>query len=188
VYLITISENYPERYWLDCDAKKFPDPLLLRTGQRVEEVQFSHLCFKVDPKVSIERILKYDYLFSGYGIDIISEKLAAILMASNKKAVQLIPTKIKQKETEYDGFYIINYLILRRAFDREKSTCKPLLEVMPNGPKKFTKIVLLPSEKGEAIFRAEEDFTKIVVTDSLAEKIHKAGIKGIELVKEEARF
>jgi len=109
-------------------------------------------------------------------------------MLSNKNAVQLIPTKIKQKERFYDGFYIVNYLLVRRAFDGEKSICKPILDSIQGGPKKFTKIVLLPSKEGEAIFRAEEDFTKVVVTDDLAEKIYQAGIKGITLVKEETRF
>jgi|GEM_PF-804438 len=187
MYLLEISDNYPESYWLEYDSKSFPDPLLLKEGQAVNISDFSDVHFKVKPKVSIEKVLKYDYLFSS-GIDIISEKLAKILVSFNEKIVQLIPTKIEYKDILYDGFYIVNYLMVKNAFDLEKSECVPLIKLMPDGPKKYTKIVLVKSDKQSCIFRAKEDLFEIVATDDLVEKIENANIKGIQFVKEKSRF
>jgi len=135
MHLLEISDNYPESYWLEYDSKSFPDPLLLKEGKAVDVAEFSNIYFKANPKVSIEKVLNYDYLFSS-GHDIISEKLAEVLLSSNEKAVHLIPmipTKIKHKENLYDGFYIVNYLMVKNAFDREKCECVPLIKSMPDG-------------------------------------------------------
>jgi len=187
MYLIDISDSYPESYWLDYDAKKFPDPLLLKCGKAVDITEFSNVYLNANPKVSIERVLKYDYLFSS-GPDIVSEKLAKILTKHNKKPIQLIPVKIKHRECFSGGFYMINYLSTKKSFDMERCECTPVIRTMPDGPKKFTRIVLLNTNENNSIFRAEEDFFEIVVTDDLAKKIKDSSIKGIKLVKEKTRF
>jgi len=187
MYLIDISDSYPESYWLDYDAKKFPDPLLFKRGKAVDMTDFSHVYLSANPKASIERVLKYDYLFSN-GPDVVSEKFAKILTESNKDSIQLIPAKIKHGKYFGGGFYIINYLITRKSFDMGRCEYSPVIRAMPDSPKKFTKISLLDSNETNLIFRAEEDFFEIIVTDDLAQKIKDSSIKGIKLVKEKSRF
>jgi len=187
VYLIEISDSYPETYWLQYDAEIYPDALLLKKGRKVNAAEFSHACLDADPKASMERLLKYDYLFS-VGPDLVSERLARILLSSKEESVQLIPTKIRQKEKLYQGYYIVNYLVAKESFDMEKCEWRPLLDSMPDGPRYFTKMVLSESEVEGSIFRSKENLSEIVVTDDFANKIKNAGIKGIKLIKEKTRF
>jgi len=53
----------------------------------------------------------------------------------------------------------------------EKCTQALVIKSMPDGPVKFTKIVLKKSEEQNLIFRAEEELLEIVATDYLVEKI-----------------
>jgi len=187
MYLIDISDSYPENYWLEYDSKKFPNPLLLKKGQPVDAEKFSNVYLYANSRASIKNLLTYDYLFSS-GPDIISGKLAKLLISSKVEGTQLIPTKIKHIEMIYEGFYIINYTSIKKSFDVDKCKCVPIVKSMPNGPKKFTKIFLLDSPAGDFIFRAQESLSEVIVTNDLAKKIKNEGIKGIKLIKEKSRF
>jgi len=187
MYLIDISDNYPESYWLEYDSQKFPDPLLLKIGKLVDPDKFSHAYLTANSRASIKKLMTYDYLFSS-GPEIISEKLAKLLISSEVDAVQLIPTRIKHSESFYENYYIINYLSVKKSFDLDECEFSPIIKSMPNGPKKFTKISLLDSPRGNFIFRAEESLQEVAVTDDLAKIIKDEEIKGIKLIKEKTRF
>lgn len=68
------------------------------------------------------------------------------------------------------------------AIDLKASTYVPLLKYMPDGPKKFTSIVLLEKEPHYKIFRAAEDEGKVMVSHDLKVELEREGVKGIKFV------
>jgi len=187
MYLIEISDDYPENYWLEYDSENYPDALLFKEGKLIDLNNLPTIYLNADSSASIKNLLSYDCLFSS-GPELISERLAKILAPKENEMVQLVPVRIKHKKNIYEGFYIVNFLVIKKSFDMEKCERAPVIKSMPDGPKKFTKIVLLESDEENLIFRAEESLSEVVVTNDLAQKITSAKTKGIKLIKEKVRF
>ncbi|WP_025026054.1 imm11 family protein [Caldalkalibacillus mannanilyticus] len=188
MYLLEISEEYPNNYWLEYDHEKFPDHLIFKSGSEVDVSSFQEIYLRANKKVSLERLSSYDYLFSS-GPDLISNKLADIFIRRNlANQIQTIPVTILCGDMEVKGFNIIIYKKCDTAIDMKASTYVPLLKYMPDGPKKFTSVVILEKEPHYKIFRAEENKDKVIVSHDLKVELEREGVKGIKFVKEKRCF
>lgn len=73
---------------------------------------------------------------------------------------------------------------MESAFDLSERVYKPLIKSMPDGPKKFSKIVLLDRAPCSKIFRAIEGRSNIVPSDVLAVKLEGIPLKGVRFVSQ----
>lgn len=160
-------DNYPDKYWLSYDHEKNLDALEFRQCREV--VPSNHeLVLRLKAKVSVSAFLKYDYFLSD-GPSLASRRFAEIIKKSVfRDCIQFVPATVIIDGQIYAEFFLINYLRSEKAFDMEKCVYAPLLKSMPDGPKKFDKIVLLDKTPVNPIFRAEESKGHIVLSNEAA--------------------
>ena len=179
IYELMIS-NYPNSYWFQYDST------VVASYEFIEckEIQSNKpLVFKLEKKVSEKRLLSYDFYFSD-GPDFISPRLANLL--SNNQDflhdVQLIDATITVNGRSYSGYKVLNILRLISCIDMNKSEYVPLLESLPDGPKKFFEIVFKENIKEQfCMARCEESEGIIVISESLRQFFIKNKVKGIDL-------
>ncbi|WP_254171095.1 MULTISPECIES: hypothetical protein [Pseudomonas] len=83
----------------------------------------------------------------------------------------------------YNDYYAVNYLASESAFDMERCIYKPLIKSLPEGPKRYSKIVLQDIEPTHSIFRALESMSRIVVSDRTVELLQGKSVIGICFVE-----
>ena len=179
IYELMIS-NYPNSYWFQYDST------VVASYEFIEckEIQSNKpLVFKLEKKVSEKRLLSYDFYFSD-GPDFISPRLANLL--SNNQDflhdVQLIDATITVNGRSYSGYKVLNILRLISCIDMNKSEYVPLLESLPDGPKKFFEIVFKENINEQfCMARCEESEGIIVISESLRQFFIKNKVKGIDL-------
>lgn len=109
MFLLEVSDHYPNNYWLEYDSEKYPDHLIFKSCSEVDVSSFPAIYLRADKKVSLERLNSYDYLFSS-GPDLISDKLADIFIRRNlTDQIQTIPVTILCGDMEVKGFNIVIY-------------------------------------------------------------------------------
>lgn len=176
--LLEPAENYPEKYWLSYDHEDCIDHLKFQEGQRIVAEPLS-VKFLLKNKVSLNSIRKYDYLFSD-GPDVVSSRLANIFQEMNlMEDIQLVQASVMINGNWYDDYFAVNYMAVESAFDMEKSIFKPLIKSMPNGPKRFSNIVLSSAAPVHSVFRASESMSRIIVSDQVADFIKSKLVVGI---------
>lgn len=179
--LLSPANDYPESYWFLYDHANSIDHLNFYECKKVKTPP--HLPqATLKYKVSIKTIRTYDYLFSD-GPDIIGARLAKVIKECDLKYnLQLIPLEVTINGERYDDYFVINYLKCEAAFDLESSEWKPLIKSMPDGPKKFSKIVLFDKEPENLIFRATESNSHIVASDEAVNIFEANSVRGIEFL------
>ncbi|AYN96135.1 MULTISPECIES: hypothetical protein [unclassified Pseudomonas] len=187
MYLIDIDEKYPNNYWLEYDTNIFPDSLSLKIGKPVNPNDFKDIYLSAKSNASIKNLTSYDYLFSN-GPDVISKRLAKLLTNFSKDSIQLLETKIRHKGKFHEGFYIVNYLSIQEAFDMANCIYKPIIDFLPDGPKKFTKITLIDLQTEKSIFRCKECLSEVAISNDVAREIKESNIKGIQLLEKKLRL
>ncbi len=179
IYELMIG-NYPDSYWFQYDSTVVANYEFIEC----KEIQSNKpLVFKLEKKVSEKRLLSYDFYFSD-GPDFISPRLANLL--SNNQDflhdVQLIDATITVNGRSYSGYKVLNILRLISCIDMNKSEYVPLLESLPDGPKKFFEIVFKKNIKEQfCMARCEESEGIIVISESLRQFFIKNKVKGIDL-------
>ena len=174
------SENYPEKYWLKYDHEKNPDHLEFLLGKEVH-VDNGPIVYVMKGKVSLAAVREYDYLFSD-GPDVVSDDVARILVESCPLDVQLLPAVLVVNGGRYGDYFALNVLNKYEAFDLSRCNYVPLINSMPDGPKKFKTIHLKGYVPNFSIFRAVESRFNIVLSDSLAVKLEGRLVKGVQFV------
>lgn len=176
--LLEPAENYPERYWLSYDHEGCIDNLEFQEGRRIVAEPLS-VKFFLKNRVSLNSIRKYDYLFSD-GPDVVSTRLANIFQEMNLMGeVQLVQASVMINGDWYEDYFAVNYMAVESAFDMEKSVFRSLVKSMPNGPKRFSKIVLSNVAPVHSVFRASESMSRIIVSDQVADFIKSKSVIGI---------
>lgn len=162
-YVVQISDAYPESYWFKCKVLTGQDPIALKTGAKVNGDWV--LEFRLDKRVSVARVLGFDILFSD-GPNFISPRLYDVLVGADVSGLQFIDARVYINEKEYKGYKVLNFVNKLAAFDEDKSKSEPLLSYIPDGPRKYTDIVLKESFSPVFdMFRAEEDFTIVLAVE-----------------------
>ena len=172
--------NYPNSYWFQYDSTVVANYEFLQ----YKEIQSNKpLVFKIENKVSEKRLLSYDFYFSD-GPVFISPRLANLL--SNNQDflhdVQLIEATIIVNGCSHSGYKVLNILRSISCIDMNKSEYIPLLESLPDGPKKFYKMVFKENINEQfCMARCEESEGRIVISESLRQFFIKNKVKGIDL-------
>ncbi|OCG14683.1 hypothetical protein A9G09_05185 [Gilliamella sp. wkB292] len=172
--------NYPDSYWFQYDSTVVDSYEFLQCKESQSNKQ---VVFKLENKVSEKRLLSYDFYFSD-GPDFISPRLANLL--SNNQDflhdVQLIEATIIVNGRSYSGYKALNILRLISCIDMNKSEYIPLLESLPDGPKKFFEIVFKENINEQfCMARCKESIGRIVISESLRQFFIKNKVKGIDL-------
>lgn len=179
IYELMIG-NYANSYWFQYDSTVVANYEFIEC----KKIQSNNpLVFKLEKKVSEKRLLSYDFYFSD-GPEFISPRLANLL--SNNQDflhdVQLIDAIIIVNGRSYSGYKVLNILRLISCIDMNKSEYIPLLESLPDGPKKFFEIVFKENINEQfCMARCEESEGIIVISESLRQFFIKNKVKGIDL-------
>ena len=172
--------NYANSYWFQYDSTVVANYEFLQC----KEIQLNKpLVFKLENKVSEKRLLSYDFYFSD-GPEFISPRLANLL--SNNQDflhdVQLIEATIIVNGRSYSGYKALNFLRSISCIDMNKSEYIPLLESLPDGPKKFYKMVFKENINEQfCMARCKESIGRIVISESLRQFFIENKVKGIDL-------
>ena len=178
IYELMIG-NYPDSYWFQYISTGDDYYELLQC----KKIQSNKpIVFKIEKKVSEKRLLSYDIYFSD-GPVFISPRLANLL--SNNQDflhdVQLIEATIIVNGCSYSGYKALNILRLISCIDMNKSEYIPLLESLPDGPKKFYEIIFKENINEQfCMARCEESEGRIVMSESLRQFFIKNKVKGID--------
>lgn len=170
------GEGYPESHWIGYDHDKNINHLRLKECRKLISPERLH--YSIKENISIGSFRKYDYLLSD-GVDLLSESLADFLSSQAKDDIQLVPAIIMAGRLALEGYFALNCLSGFEAFDKIKSKSEPLIDDMPDGPRDFTKIILLDTEPPVRIFRDSETMANVIVSNDLAEKIEEKNFKGL---------
>ncbi|PIT13518.1 hypothetical protein [Snodgrassella alvi] len=172
--------DYPNTYWFEYESNEISNYDLLQCKKIQND---NPLIFKLKKKVSEKRLLSYDFCFSD-GPDFISPRLATLL-ANNKdflKDVQLLDANVIINGQNHSGFKVINILRTISCIDMDKSDSEPILDYLPDGPKRFYKIVFKQDiEENFYMARCLESEGRIVMSDKLRQFFIENNVKGIKL-------
>ncbi|MFK3909391.1 imm11 family protein [Pseudomonas monteilii] len=176
-YILTISEDYPESYWLKIKILSAEDPIIFGGGAPIEKCV--KVRFEAAKKVSTKRLLTYDFFYADGG-KLISPRLCELMMREDISGVQFIDAELVVGGEVQLGYKLLHITKIAPAFDLEKSFSRPLLSYLPEGPKWFEVIVLkenceLPSD----IVRAEEQATTIVVNSRVKSIFEINNVRGV---------
>lgn len=180
--LVEPVDSYPEKYWLSYDHESSMDHL---SFQECKLIPGSDLLVQLSlkQKVGLSAFRKFDYLFSD-GPDIVTSRLANIFFDMGlEREIQFVPASIMINGDVYNDYYAVNYLASESAFDMERCIYKPLIKSLPEGPKRYSKIVLQDIEPTHSIFRALESMSRIVVSDRTVELLQGKSVIGICFVE-----
>jgi len=176
-FVLTISRDYPESYWLKTNLLSGGEHGIFSMGVLIEEkVEVS---FEASKKVSASRLLSYDFFFSD-GPNLISPRLYNIMVEENISGVQFLDASLILGDTSLPGYKIFNVIGSSRALDLERSISEPLISTMPEGPSWFSEIALDENlELSNDVVRAEEDFTVVVVKERVKAIFEKHSVRGL---------
>ncbi|PIT14809.1 hypothetical protein [Snodgrassella alvi] len=180
VYELKISDNYSDSYWFEYEQSEFSNIDLIQ-GKKIR--LDNPLNFELKKKVSEKKLLSFDYFLSD-GPDFISPRLATLL-ADNKdflKDVQLLDANVVINGKNYSGFKVLNILRMLSCIDMDKSDSVPILDHLPDGPKRFTQIVFR-NDVIEDFYMARclEYKYCVVISEKLRQLFIENNVKGIEL-------
>ncbi|WP_144936190.1 imm11 family protein [Pseudomonas alabamensis] len=176
-YVLTISEDYPESYWLKMEILSAEDPIIFSGGAPIEKDV--KVRFEAAKKVSTERLLAYDFFYAD-GAKLISPRLCELMMREDISGVQFIDAELVVGGRVQFGYKLLHITRIVPAFDLEKSFSRPLLNYIPEGPKWFEAIVLKENcELPNDIIRAEEQTTTIVVNSRVKSIFESNNVRGV---------
>lgn len=177
---LKIASDYPNSYWFEY---KHPDISGGAFAQCKPIDNHEGFVFLLKSKVSQESLFSYDFYFSD-GPFFISPRLASLLSNdSNVMAdVQLIDADVYVNKTNYHEYKIMNIIREVACIDMVKSESQPILSYLPDGPKKFSKIIFKDdTPENFSIARCKEYKSCIIVSDKFKDFILNNSIKGISL-------
>ncbi|MBA1192473.1 hypothetical protein G7007_06305 [Pseudomonas entomophila] len=174
------SDEYPEKYWLKYDHEKNPSHLEFILTKALE-LDTDFVAFSIQKKISLAAFKKFDFLYSD-GPDLVSGRVSRILRDNCPDDVQLVPAIIEVNDQVITDYAVLNVLKFEEAFDLSSCVYGPLIKSIPDGPKRFRKIVLQDKVSDAQFFRASENRESIVLSNSIAQLFKDASVKGVELV------
>lgn len=177
-FILTISDEYPEGYWLKMKMLSGQDSGIFKEGVVVDND--IKVCFEVAKRVSASRLLAYDFFFSD-GPNLISPRLHELMSQENISGVQFVDADLVLDGESHAGYKILNVIGRSPAFNLRESVSEPLLSYMPDGPRWFSKIVLDDNaDLSSDIVRAEEESATIVVVARVKSVFESNSIRGVQ--------
>ncbi|EKT4468948.1 hypothetical protein QEL93_004390 [Pseudomonas putida] len=177
-FILSISEDYPESYWLKVKMLSGGDSGIFKEGMAIEEG--IKVCFEGAKRVNASKLLAYDFFFSD-GPNLISPRLHKLMCEESITGVQFVDADLVLDGVCHGGYKVFNVTDRSRAFDLEKSISEPLLSYMPDGPRWFSKIVLDDGvELSSDVVRAEEESATIVVAARVKSIFESNSIRGLQ--------
>lgn len=179
MYELRIASDYPNSYWFeyqhpDISGSAFSQCKSIETNEGY--------FFKLKSKVSDKALLAYDFYYSD-GPIFISPRLASLISCHDvfRTDVQLIDATVSVNETQHQGYKIINILREVSCIDMEASESQPILSYLPNGPRKFSKIVFKENVIEDfSMARCSEYKSCIIISNEFKEFLSKDNVKGID--------
>ncbi|TVY02065.1 imm11 family protein [Cohnella terricola] len=179
IWQLSISSDYPDKYWIKYDSSSNIDYSMFEEGKRIDQIADIPE-FSITGKFNEEKFCEFDYLISGNGPKIVSPKFSKLIMTNFSSDIQLIGAKLRVNGKELTGYHVINITNRISCMDPELSEYKPLLSYLPNGSIKITKLVISKNKLTTSnIFRLAEDDTIILVSSTFVQECDNAGIRGI---------
>lgn len=178
--ILKIFEYYPERYWFKHEMLTGQDSISLKTGMEItEELKIE---FTLTSKVSVDALLKYDFFFSS-GPNFISPRFHQLLLKAQVSGIQFLDADVFIAGKRYEGYKIFNVTSKHSVFDKEKSKSRPIVSYLPDGPKIYNEIVLRDDvDLVVDVFRAEEDFTVVLVSARVRELCELNKVRGLQFI------
>ncbi|BDR55765.1 imm11 family protein [Xylocopilactobacillus apis] len=158
IYELKIYASYPNNYWF----------------------KFKNNQFSLKSKVSLKKLFSFDVFFSD-GPAFISPRLASLIDETNSD-VQLIEVNVSVNGVNYQGYKMVKIVRKVSAIDLEASESEPILSYLPDGPKKFRRIVFKEDVSEDFwIARCQEYPSCIIVSDQSRNFLLTNDVIGIEL-------
>ncbi|WNY83008.1 hypothetical protein NNQ28_00850 [Cronobacter dublinensis] len=180
MFKLNISSDYSNNYWFEYKSDSISGSSFLQCKKIMGEHCFQ---FYLKSKVSESRLFSYDFYFSD-GPFFISPRLVSILSKEKDvmKDIQLVDCLVRVNDIEYHDYKIVNILKEISCIDVERSESRPLLSYLPNGPRKFEKIVFKEGIKESfSIARCQEYKSCVVISEQLRSIFLEINVKGIEI-------
>ncbi|WBS02558.1 hypothetical protein OU994_30700 [Pseudoduganella sp. SL102] len=185
-YVLSVNDDYPERYWFEYDHDNSPSYLSFQSGMMVEELSAQPV-FRINKKISVDRLMDFDFLVSDGGY-FISAKFANLMLNIAGDDVQIIEADVYIYGKKIAEYYIGNIVNLVACVDMERSTYRPLIKSDPEGPKKFTRYEFIENSLGShKIMRSKESPLTIVVSEDFKQACISSGIKGVAFLRNGVR-
>lgn len=177
-HILSISDDYPESYWLKVKMLSGEESGVFKEGVAVSKD--IKVCFEGSKRVSASKLLSYDFFYSD-GPNLISPRLYELMRAENISGVQFVDADLLIGEVSYAGYKVFSVIDKSPALNLKESVSEPLLSYMPDGPRWFSKIVL----DDEAILssdvvRAEEESSVIVVAARVKSIFENGSVRGVQ--------
>lgn len=176
-YVWTISEKYPQSYWIKYDWEHNPDYLQFLNNKTINLLD-TDVVFGLSEKVSLNSSLKFDYIMSD-AIPLISKRLAFLIIDNKIEDLQLIPANVYQGNNVVGEYSIPVFLSVIDCIDKKASIFEKEID-------DYTTTVFKPGSLGnKKIVKAKgyEDGNPIV-QESFVSLCNQARIKGIDFHKE----
>lgn len=177
-YILCISDDYPESYWLKAKVLSGEDSGIFKEGVVVSEA--INVRFESAKKISVSKFMTYDFFFSD-GPNLISPRLHELMLQENISGVQFVDAELIVSGVAHAGYKVFNVVDRSPAFNLIESESEPLLSYLPDGPKWYSKIVLDDGAKlSSDIVRAEEESATVVVTARVKAIFERSSIRGLK--------
>lgn len=176
-YVWTITNKYPQSYWIQYDWEDNPNYLQFLGNKKID-MPTTNIIFKMNEKISLNSFLKHDYVMSD-AVPLISNKFASLIIDNKIEGLQLIPAAIYQKNVIVGEYYIPIFLDVIDCIDNKKSVFDKEIE-------DYTIIVFKPNSlDNKMIVKAKgyNDGNPIVQKD-FVRICSQAGIKGVDFYNE----
>lgn len=181
MYELKIASDYPNNYWFEYNH---PDISGGAFSQCKPIGNHGNFIFVLKPNVSQQKLFSYDFYFSD-GPFFISPRLASLLSSDSNAMtdIQLIDADVYINKTNHQEYKIMNIIREVACIDIAKSESQPILSYLPNGPRKFSKIIFKENvSENFSIARCQEYKPAIIVSEKFKNFILSNNVKGIDLL------
>ena len=180
MFELKISPSYPNKYWFEYKHSNILASDFLKGAEFSRE---EHFDFYLKNKVSENNLFSYDFYFSD-GPLVISPRLASLLLDANDflSGIQLLDATMHVNNVEHSGYKVLNVIDVISCIDMERSDSQPILSYLPNGPRKFNKIVFKNGiSENFSLARCQEHSSSLVISQTFRDFLLNKNAKGIDL-------
>lgn len=180
-YIWKVTDEYPDSYWFKFD-KELVDYLMFEEGIFIEKLQNIPI-YKINRKISKDKITKFDYLLSD-GPILISPKFVEVIKRLALNDVQLFDCEVFIKEEKLEGYKILNIVKIIDCIDFEKSEKRYFIKNEPEKGFSIKRHVFIEKDLENIMLARPKgsEIGMIIVSEKLKEECEKTGIKGVEFI------
>ena len=182
IYLWSVPNGCPERYFAEFSYDKSPDPFQYMHGERAELPDRPML---FDVKVSAEELRRYDVLGASVGLHVVSPKIRKIFDEVCPDSVQYIDTEVRCLDRKVISYKALNVTQLYEVLDIEKSSVEYYKKDLFDGQdviSRVNQVAFLPRGLGpHHIVRMAEYKMMVLVSETIYRLFKEQGATGMSL-------